>query len=397
MHAVAIAHVCPVRLTVVLVACATSTGRPSQVAAPGPGSPPAVIWQIPGEGHGRPAADRDTAYFLSARHEVTAVTRATGVVRWRQSTGEPGGATEGSALTVAGPVVVAGDYNLVAFDRETGGLRWRFAPPFGYGPGYYLGETSGTTVLAGSPASHVYAVDARTGELRWSTEVVHSRMTTVFQPATDGRVVVAGFTTFTAPPTGGVVLLDFATGAELWRARFPPAGDPLIGAAFGGGLLLFKSTVVASSSDGSVYGFSNADGSISWRLPPLIVAPPFRTPVPIEPEPGADCRPLARVADRLIVGSLKGRVLAFDLATRRQLWTHEVTGGGSVAFAMAADDRHVYVPLASGRHLALDASTGRERWRTGDPRDDFIWPALPAGHRVYLAGGRGGFIASTLR
>ena len=395
MHAVRRRTVRATQLAAVLLACSTSIISPfaRQLAVPRPVPPPQVVWWVTGEGHGRPVVDRDTVYFLSSRHEVVAVAPDTGAVRWRHATGEPGDTTAGSALTVAGSTVIAGDYNLVGFDRTTGAVRWRFTAPLGYGPGIYLGEVSGTTVLAGSPAGRLYAVYATTGELRWSAEIVRQLPTTVFQPATDGTVVAAGYTTFTAPPVGGVVLLDFATGRELWRARFPTAPDPLLGTGYGSGLLLTRSAIVASSGDGSVYGFSRADGSQLWVLPPLAVPPPFSSPFPVPPGPGADYRPLARSGGLLIVGSLKGRVTAFDAITRRERWTHAVAGGGSVAFALTADDEAVYVPLASGRHLALDASTGRERWRTADPRDDFLWPAFLAGNHVYLAGGRGGFIA----
>lgn len=380
---------------VVLLACSAGINSPfaRQLAVPRPVPPPQFVWRVAGEGHGRPAVDRNTVYFLSSRHEVVAVTPDTGAVRWRHGTGEPGDTTAGSALAVAGSTVIAGDYNLVGFDRSTGAVRWRFTAPLGYGPGIYLGEVSGTTVLAGSPAGRLYAVYADTGELRWSAEIVRQLPATVFQPATDGTVVAAGYTTFTAPSTGGVVLLDFGTGRELWRARFPAAPDPVLGTGYGGGLLLTSSAIAASSGDGTVYGFGRTDGSLLWTLPPIDVPPPFSSPFPVAPGPGADYRPLARSGGLLIVGSLKGRVTAFDAITRRERWTHAVAGGSSVAFALTADDEAVYVPLASGRHVALDARTGRARWRTADPRDDFLWPSLPVGDHVYLAGGRGGFIA----
>ena len=96
-----------------------------------PASPPLVVWHADGAGHGRPAIDGGSVYFLSSRHEVVALDASNGTERWRQNTNEPGATTEGSAIVVAGPVVVAGDYNLVAFDRINGTFRWRFVPAVG--------------------------------------------------------------------------------------------------------------------------------------------------------------------------------------------------------------------------------------------------------------------------
>ena len=366
-----------------------------QAAVPRPGPPPATVWHLEGEGHGRPASDEDTAYFLSKRHEVVAVAAAGGAARWARSTAEPGDSTEGSALVLAGPVVVAGDYNLVGLDRATGSVRWRFVPALGYGPGVYLGEASGNFVLAGSPAGRLYAVSSATGELAWSATVANDGRTTVFPPVTDGAVVAAGYTTFLAPNTGGVVLLDAHTGRELWRAAFRRAAEPFLGTGSTGGPVLTPSAVVASSGDGTVYAFSRRDGSILWTLPPVSPRPlAFQIPGSLAPAAaGADYRPLARNGQTLFAGSLNGRVVAYDMTTRRERWSYADPRSGSVSFALVTDGRSVYVPFVSGIHVALDASTGRERWRTADAKDAFNWPAAPAGDRVYLAGGKGGFVA----
>ena len=194
-------------------------------------------WRIDGEGVGVPVADGPTAYFLSKRHEVIAVDAAAGVPRWRQGTGEPGETTSGSALLLAGSLVVAGDFDVVAFDRQRGSVRWRFSPTDGYGPGIYLGSAADGLVFTGSPAGRAYAIDTGTGTQRWSTlvrddtvgetvdrvgtDVAGGHGTTVFPPVTDGGDVFAPYTTFTAPTVGGVVALDATTGHMRWRASFP--------------------------------------------------------------------------------------------------------------------------------------------------------------------------------
>ncbi len=379
-----------VSLAASMVSAIHGDSRPSSSEAP------TRTWHVAGEGHGRPAGDSEVVYFLSARHEVVAVAAETGTVRWRQGTSEPGSSTFGSAVVLAGPVVVAGDYNLVAFDRTTGAFRWRFAPAIGYGPGIYLGQASSHLVLAGSPAGRVYALSPFSGDLVWSVAIANDGRTTVFQPVIDREVVAVSFTTFTAPPRGGVALLELGTGRELWRAFFPAAADPLLGTGAAGAPLLADDLVIASSGDGTIHAFDRRNGAGRWAVAQAVVpAFPSRAPGPMpEPPPslGANFRPLALSRGVLIAGSLRSDVVAYDITSRNERWRHVDPASGSVSFALSTDDRSVYVPYVSGRHVAIDVLTGLERWRT-DTREGFLWPAAAFNSHTYLAGTKGGFVA----
>jgi outer membrane protein assembly factor BamB len=284
---------------------------------------------------------------------------------------------------------------LVAFDRMTGAFRWRFVPAIGYGPGIYLGQATPTLVFAGSPAGRVYAISSLTGDLVWSTAIAADGRTTVFPPATDGRDVAVVFTTFTAPPRGGVALLELATGRELWRKAFPIGADPLLGTGSAGGPVLTDSFVVASSGDGTIHAFDRRHGTAHWVAPPVAQyswPSPETGPQPPPPMQSADHRPLGLVGGLLVSGSLSSYVVAYDLVSGRERWRHLDRPSGSVAFALSTDEQYVYVPYVSGRHVALDVATGTERWRT-ESRDGFSWPAGALDDRVYLAGTRGGFVA----
>src|SRR5262245_35002583 len=144
----------------------------AQTAIPRPGYDPlsSTIWRVPDEGWGKPAADATTAYFLTQRHEMVAIDIATGQVRWKRATGRIGGSTEGSVVTLAGSVAMAGDYEVIGFDRITGNVRWRFAPFVGYAPGVSLGNSVANTVFAGS-VGYLHAIDVDTGRSRWSVQV----------------------------------------------------------------------------------------------------------------------------------------------------------------------------------------------------------------------------------
>jgi len=294
-------------------------------------------------------------------------------------------------------VAVVGDYNLIAFDRTTGAFRWRFVPLVGYGPGIYLGHATPSLVLAGSPAGRVYAISTAAGELVWSAVIANDGRTTVFQPVVDRGDVAVVFATFSAPPRGGAALLDLATGRERWRASFPAVADSLLGTGAAGGPVMTDDLVITASGDGTIHAFDRRNGMTRWTLPPVVtsipgIPAPGPGPRPPPLSSGADFRPLTVSGRTLIAGSLGSHVVAYDLASRRERWRHVDIASGSVSFAAASDERYAYLPYVSGRHIAIDAVTGVERWRTGT-HEGFRWPAAAANGRVYLAGSKGGFVA----
>ena len=345
------------------------------------------IWKVVGEGRGMPAADATAAFFLSKRHEVLAVDAATGAIRWRQNTGEPGDTTQGSAVVLAGPTVAVGDYDLFGFDRVSGALRWRFVPTDGYAPGLYLGGASNQTIYTGSAAGRAYAVDQMTGRLRWSALIVDGGQTTVYAPVTDDDIVAVGYTTFTAPATGGVAVIESVSGHVRWRTPFPRPSDISLNTNTGGAPVVTDDSVIAAAGDGEVVAFDRVTGVVRWSIPKLSGVPASLGPTDY------DMRPVARIGRTLLVGSLFGYVVAYDLDTRRELWRYDGSQYGSIGLVMTTDDRTVYVPYASIRLVALNASDGSERWGIGDFDAPFIWAAFPLGDRVYVSSSRAGFFA----
>jgi outer membrane protein assembly factor BamB len=350
------------------------------------GSEPVQLWHVEGVGRGLPAADSSTAYFLTKQHEVLAVDMISGAVRWRRDTGVADEATWGSRLVLAGSVIVAGDYDVVAFDRTNGALRWRFSPVDGYGPGIYLGGASDGLAFTGSPSGRVYAVDDTSGDLRWSALIEGDGTSTVFQPAADRDLVVAGYTTFTAPARGGIVALDISTGHERWRTAFPRPDNASLGSAWAGGPLPMHDLIVAASSSGEIYGFDRRDGSIRWSLPRV-----GDSCVGSASSPSQDFRPLSVTGRTLVAGSLTGCLETFNLDTRLMLWRHPGVDNGSVAFSIVADNQTAYVPYVGGRLRAFNVSDGKPRWEIGNARRRFNWPPALADGRMLVASAEGFF------
>jgi outer membrane protein assembly factor BamB len=351
-----------------------------------PGTPPEPTraWRVDSWGRGEPVVVRDTVYFLTRAHEVVAVDARHGTVRWRRSTREPGVETLGSAVVATPGGIVAGDYDLVCFDEAAGGERWRFSPGEGYGPGLYLGDAGGDTVFAGSPAARLYAVRTADGVAAWATAPVRAGRVTVYQPEADGPDVAAGFTAFDSPSSGGVVLVDAATGRERWRRTFPSssgAGDETPG--FGGGIVLLPNLVVAASGDGRLFAYERRTGNTRWRLP-AVARSDGR-------EQGRDWRALTVSGSTLVAGSASGVVTAWDLRTREVRWRFQHPQGGSTGARLTVADGTVFVPHLGGLLVALDVRTGRLQWQTGGGDEGFSWAPGHAGGRVFAAARAGLF------
>lgn len=380
------------KLAAVVLGLAAAGSPPFRLAAAQQGEPRVLqrAWTVAGAAVGSPATDDSSAYFLSKSHEVLAIDAASGRIRWRHPTNESGYGGTGASVVVSGSVVVAGDDNLLAFDRRSGVPRWRFVPTDGYGPGFYLSfsATADGVVYAGSPSGRFYAVDAETGRLRWSTVVAADGKTTVFPPRFQGTVVAAGYTEFVAPNRGGLVLLDTRTGRILWKRAFPQPSDHSLSVNWAGGPVFADDLVIVSSGDGVVHAFDTASGEERWAIPALS----GRIGNPII-SPDRDFRGLAVSGQLLVSGSLTGTIVAYDLATRTERWRHLAERLGSVMFRIEASNEIVYVPFAGGTLVALRADDGIEQWRVGDWMASLLWPPAFWNDLIIVSGAVDGFSA----
>jgi outer membrane protein assembly factor BamB len=371
------------RAIAVSIALVGPSAAPAAQVAMAPSARPGVLWSVAGEGRGTPAVHGTSVYFLSKRHEVLAVDRSSGRVKWRRHTGEAGESTAGSVLLATARGVVAGDDNVIAFDHD-GARRWRFAPEVGHASGIYLGSAGVGLIFAGSASGHLFAIDDGSGRAHWTSRLMDDGLTTVFPPVVEAGAVFAGFSSFGPRPAAGIAAFEAATGRPLWRRVFPGAAEPGRRTGLAGGPIVADQVVVAASRDGAIHAFDRASGADRWRIASDVG------------HDGAalayDHRALARAGRTFIAGSLSGTVLAYDLDTRRERWRRAPIDA-SVSAGIAADATAVYVPYLSGQLVALGAADGAERWRTEPGRYGFHWPPLPAGDRVYVSGSEVGFFA----
>ena len=380
----------------VSVTLALAVGMPQGIAGPAqravarPGPQATVLWKVNTRAYGHAAVDSSTVYFLSGSHQVTAVSLVNGSVRWQRETGEADPVV-GNGVVLAGTTVIAGDYNVTAWDRTTGAFRWRFVPPIGFGAGAYLGAVAGDMVLAGSASGQVYAIDWSSGLARWIATVEDGTRALVYEPVLDGDLVFAGYTVMSTPTHGGVVALSAGTGEERWRVELPrPPNGIGVGAA--GKPLVIDDLVVVANRDGSIHALARNDGESRWVVTGLNLPLFPNSPFPEPPGPKTDFRALAASGRTLFAGSLLGYVVAYDLDTRRERWRHLGGQNGSIGFHLTADAQALYFPSFSGRLTAVNVTNGVERWRIGDGLNTFLFPPALDGSAAY-ASAFGGFYA----
>jgi alcohol dehydrogenase (cytochrome c) len=126
-----------------------------------------------------------------------------------------------------------GPKNVFAVNAKTGEIRWQYSPdvPKGIdqfaccdvnnrGPAYHDGK-----LLVGRLDGHVVALDAKTGKELWDAKVVdYTQGSVITSPPTVAKnVVITGFGGGEYGARGALVGLDPATGKELWRTHTVPA------------------------------------------------------------------------------------------------------------------------------------------------------------------------------
>jgi outer membrane protein assembly factor BamB len=333
---------------------------------------PAIVWRQAYHGWGEPATGGGSTYALTREHDVLALDAATGAPRWRAFTGGAGEVPLGSAVRLTAVHVIVGDDAIVAFDRATGRRAWRFTAPGEAAPGLFVGDADDDLLVAGSLNGTIFAIDTASGRLRWSRRLAPAARCTVHPPSLVNDRVVVSYTTFAVPLGGGVAAFD-RRGRRLWRVPFEP------GAGASGAPLAVDATIVVARTDGPVEGLGLADGERRWTLPAAAPRNPRQ-------ELARDVRPLAFAAGLLVVGSLTGDLVAYDLRDRRERWRYDDGPDGAAALRIRSDGSTVFAPFTDGSLVAIDAGTGRERWRAGGAASPMPWPPATDGELVFVMG-----------
>ena len=294
---------------------------------------------------------------------------ATGKQRWRFQLASLQAAEYG---TIAGDTLFIGtsftsegavDPPVVyALDLATGRQRWRSVLDRGTDLQWAAPVVNGGQVLVAdtlshpgsAPASHLHALDAGTGQLRWKTDLHADQQGFFAEPP-----VVAGGLVYVATASRRLLALEVDSGREVWRTRgFPVVAGVRNGLVLaviedqlaaldagsgdrrwevpvrGGGEhwpVLEADTVYVASAD-DVIAVDATSGTTRWR-------------VPVEPAAG----PPVPAGGRLYVAT-RNRLLALDASSGRPLWT---SARSRIANGPLAPPDSVVVATADGTLLGF--------------------------------------------
>lgn len=314
------------------------------------------LWSVPqrpdayseavgvGEGLVVVSTGRCTSNGLNARH-LTAYDARTGERRWR--TKRSAVAPNGRATRIANGVITLSGNRYLGIDATDGSLQWALDPQEGV---WGVATSARDVFLNAGPV--MGSNDRRTGNRRWvfpaqeDPEWSATPQRTVL--ATNHRTTVLasgafdyGLVANTQPTT--LFVLDARTGKERARATVAAPGEPH---AFGGVAL---GDVIAVVDAASIVGIDLETGAERWRLP-----------LAHDPRTGYEMLSFDGGRVGVLAPSPEQEIVAFDVRTGEQLWTH--ADGGSFQ-SSGPQDSLILASFDPSQLVSLDPRTGAERWR----------------------------------
>jgi len=360
------------------------------------GYPPGARWvtvcwetELGADVRSTPAVTTTRVFVGSGDGRIYALDRRRGSVRWRFDAGSP---VDGSPTVFRNLVyVTARNGALYALGVDDGRLRWKHASrsaiPFRAPQGnldYVIASpvVADSTVYAGGPDGHVYALAALSGAVQWDVSLAASIWAS---PA------IAGQTVYVAANDGRLYALDRRTGARRWV--FATAGSTMDLQKEGYDRRSIQSApavadgvVVFGSRDSNVYGVDAASGRELWRTGYA--------------SSWVSGGPAIRNDTAFITTSDAKVVAALDAHTGRELWRSPV--GARVFPGVTLVGQSALVGTDGGELISLESSTGAVRWRfaTGAPvqasatlHSDVLYFGSDGGHVFAIAVGDRGYPA----
>jgi len=260
------------------------------------------------------------------------------------------------------------DGNLYAVDKRTGEMRWKFNTGSSSDPEWennwiFPIAAANGVVYFGNANGYLYAVDIKTGRQKWKLRTGRSlysgeTLAAAFRPAvSDGVVYFAGC-------DGCVRAVDGNSGKLKWKFKLNKEVIRFPNGEVGGGYM--EEIAYAPVVAGGVVYFSDWEGrnlhavdadtgTLKWR---------FRVEnVHHSPEPGGSLRPV--VADGVVLfGSQNGCLYAVDMHSGKEKWHFRVGPPGLKAPpGPAVSNGKVFFGSRTGYVYGFDSATGKQLWR----------------------------------
>jgi len=251
---------------------------------------------------------------------------------------------ENSVFWTAGPYIFG-------IDQETGAARWGCkAPALVNGCAFYAG-----TVIFLTDDGYLYALRSGDGQVAWQAKVARSA---------HSAVALEGDTIYCATTDNQVLALEAATGRTKWSTEIKDVVYAAPAVAAG--------RVYVSCMDNQVYAFDAQNGKLQWnyRMP---------TRAGVHMEPVAGDRYLYVVTEKTLSAVGFRGVPGWRLDFRADL-----PAGPSYANGL------VYQPGPDGVIYALEADTGKVRWR--QPAGMYLSCGVTVAGDVLLTGSDSGLV-----
>jgi alcohol dehydrogenase (cytochrome c) len=296
---------------------------------------------------------------------------------------------------------------VIALNAATGELLWRFTPSLGStvlccGPNNRGVAASGDQVFVGTLDANLFALDHRTGEVRWQTQVADPEdgYSITMAPLAVNDQVIVGVSGGKYGIRGFLAAFDAASGRQTWRWYTVPApgeapngwwGDWRDTDPYGTNL---NRDVVRERADSARYADAwRRGGGAVWMTPAYDPATNTLFASVGNPAPALDG--VIRPGDNLYTGS----IVALDAGNGTLKWyfqylPHDVwdLSPGSAPFVLTLDGRKLVGHAAKTGWLYLvDAGTGAPVLRSENfvPQDNLFARPTETGVRV-APGSNGG-------
>jgi outer membrane protein assembly factor BamB len=263
--------------------------------------------------------------------------KSLGDVKWRFKTG---GKVFSSPVICDGVALIGSeDKNLYAVDVNTGKKRWQFKTG---GAVHSSPALSNNTVFVGSFDGYFYALDFATGKQKWK-----------LQTAGEKRI---GDTSYWGMKPSDMYMED------LWDCFL---SSPIVEKNEEGYVLYF------GSSDGNLYAVDAGNGSIKWK---------FKTQGSIHASP-------TLYNGTIYIGGWDTYLYAINARTGKEQWkfkTGEQMGMTGIQSSVAAENGVVYFGARDAHLYALDALNGNLLWKYDAKGSWIIGSAVLKEHVLYV-------------
>ncbi len=231
------------------------------------------------------------------------------------------------------------------------------------GPIHGTPAVTGSTIYAGTLHGTLYAVDRQSGEVDWQLE---NDRGIEARPATSEGLV------FYTTNAGQLVAVDRKSGEEVWSySRDIPKEFTIKGS---GKPVVSGDNVYTGFADGTIAAIGKTTGEVLWETNVAGTETDFTDvdgPVLIE-------------GNRLYVASYGAGITVLNRRSGETLWSRAFENVSAATYAEGT----VYLTVATGRVVALDAENGAGRW--GFQMSEHLPVDIaPTGHYLFVSTGDG--------